>query len=128
MAFSTERLPDLDYNLEPFAGTGTIPEPTDVRLAAFRDALGHVAVEQLGLPRRRRSLARLAEDLGEIDPARLANCGELTDAFADLCAGHPSRGDLAVLPAAMRVSFFGWLLGLLAYADTGLSRRLTRAG
>ena len=100
-------VPKLDWDFTDFAGPddkGTIPEPSDDALDAFRDRLRDV----YGADFDPTDEAAVAQRMREID-AEAASL-EVLDATAELCQECPSTDQLRALPPRVRAAFLGWLL------------------
>jgi hypothetical protein len=107
-----EEVETLDYNFEPYAGTGTVPEPSAMQIQAFRKVLAEMVQDAMpevtGMedPRFMEAVTTwLGRDSSEMDE-------KVMHAVADLCTNQPSFDDLSSLPYRARQAFVGWLTGM----------------
>jgi hypothetical protein len=113
----SEEVTTLDYNFEPYASSGTIPEPSAYQIQVFKQGLAQL-VERMAeneeidldkLPPKeyaKRLSGLLSEDTTEQDE-------KVLHMIADVCTGQPSYDDLSALPFRARQAFLGWILGSL---------------
>lgn len=102
----------LEYNFEPYAGKGVIPEPTAGQIQNFRQALADLFgmlptpdTEQVsGQEVMRRVTEFLGRDTSEIE-------GKLLHAISDVCSNQPSYDELTELPYRAQQAFVGWISG-----------------
>jgi hypothetical protein len=109
----TEQVSALSYDLTPYAGKGTVPEPSALQIQSFRRVLAEMigempqpqadTADQMELVRR--VVEFLGKDTTEIDE-------KLTHAAADVCSGSPSYDELRDLPYRPMQAFLGWLVGM----------------
>jgi hypothetical protein len=113
----SEEVSALEYNFEPYAGKGTIPEPTSDQIAAFRKSLGELV--QAELP----AGVRSADDMAQADLAQTLSMylnrdtteidEKVLHMASAVCSDHPTFDELATLPFRARQAFLGWLVGIL---------------
>jgi hypothetical protein len=117
-----QEIGELTYNFEPWAGAGSIPEPSSVQIQAFRQALGEVFAlgqeegEEKQDPNDPAQFAKmlnqfLSQDTTEVDEKML-------HLAAAVCSDSPSFDDLQALPFRGRQAFLGWLVGVLLVPET----------
>jgi hypothetical protein len=105
----------LDYNFEPYARAGTIPEPSAMQIQAFRHALGEL-LSSLPTPERPTDddpavfSATLTEFLSRDTTEADEKILQIT---ADVCSNQPSFDELQMLPYRARQAFLTWLTGVL---------------
>jgi hypothetical protein len=110
----TDAVGVLEYNFEPYAGKGVIPEPSAIQIQAFRQALGEMLGEvdedssdkDEGVVFAKRLSEYLNSDTTEADEKSL-------HIVADVCSNQPSFDDLQALPYRARQAFLGWIVGML---------------
>ena len=113
----TEEVSTLDYNFEPYAGKGTIPEPSAMQIQVFKQGLAQMVeyaaraedIDVNTLPPKEfaeRLSKLLSEDTSEQDEKVLYM-------IADVCSSSPSFDDLQALPFRARQAFMGWIVGAL---------------
>ena len=115
----SEEVSSLEYNFEPYAGKGTIPEPSSFQITSFRKGLAQmveyaarnedidVDVEKLPTAEYAKRLSNLLrEDTSEYDE-------KVLQMIADVCSNTPSYDDLTALPFRARQAFLGWIIGAL---------------
>lgn len=112
--FSTVKVADESAAEILKEAKGTIPEPSQDALEAFQERLRSRIVDG-GLE----EIAALGDDPSTADVVSAISglpegaLGEMMndtlDAVADLCAGSPTREQINVLPARIRLAFIGWL-------------------
>jgi hypothetical protein len=115
----SEEVSSLEYNFEPYAGKGTIPEPSSLQITAFKKGLAQmveysarnedidVDVEKLPTSEYAARLSKLLrEDTSEYDD-------KVLHMIADVCSDTPSYDDLTALPFRARQAFLGWVIGAL---------------
>lgn len=114
MAFvARDSVEALDYDLTPYGGTGTIPEPTDEQQQAMFDRMRSMVVEMGLVPGQSRE--EIAVALSAAPEDLLARAKDtMLDALGEVCGDSPSREHLAKLPPRMRAAFLGWLTGELS--------------
>jgi hypothetical protein len=107
-----EEVLGLEYNFEPYAGAGQIPEPSSMQINAFRSALGTLYSESRANapdtedPDVEKITEFLSRDTTEIDE-------KLLHAVAAVCSDSPSFDDLSALPYRGLQAFMGWLTKVL---------------
>lgn len=106
---SSQQIEPLAYDFEEHGPSGVTPEPTQGTLTRFlgrlKEVTGDVGIE---------SPDELAAALDTFDEAKLEEVnGQMVDAVADLCQGHPTRDEIVALPVRIQQAWTGWLLGQL---------------
>lgn len=108
----------LDWDFSHFdAGEGTIPEPSDAKIATFFKELGALTKELIAKaeipdnPSAQDVLLALA-DLPEGE-SFLEMVQETAKIYAKLCSNKPSAAQLSKLPMRVRFRFYAWLRGEL---------------
>lgn len=110
----TDEVGALDYNFEPYAGKGTIPEPSTMQIQAFRQALGEMLGEVDEDSSNKVDDVALAKRLAEYLKSDTTEADEKSlHIVADVCSNQPSFDDLQALPYRARQAFFGWVVGML---------------
>jgi hypothetical protein len=113
----SEEVTSLDYNFEPYARSGVIPEPTAGQIQNFKKGLADLVeysaraedidIEKLSPAEYSKRLSGLlSEDTTEQDE-------KVLHMIADVCDGQPSYDDLSALPFRARQAFLGWIIGAL---------------
>ena len=115
----SEEVSSLEYNFEPYAGKGTIPEPSSFQITSFRKGLAQMVefsargedmdidVEKMPPSEYAKRLSGLLrEDTSEQDE-------KVLQMMADVCSNTPSYDDLCALPFRARQAFLGWIMGAL---------------
>jgi hypothetical protein len=113
----SQEVTTLDYNFEPYAPSGVIPEPTASQIQVFKKGLAQLVeysaraedidVEKLSPAEYAKRLSGLlSEDTTEQDE-------KVLHMIADVCSGQPSFDDLSALPFRARQAFLGWIIGAL---------------
>jgi hypothetical protein len=112
----SEEVSELEYNFEPYAGSGVIPEPSAAQVNAFRQGLGEFITAEMPSTKPAKDMdsdefvsvlnTYLSRDTTEIDE-------KVLHMASDVCSNQPSFDDLTVLPFRARQAFLGWLVGIL---------------
>lgn len=109
----SETIGTLNYNFEPYEGSGTIPEPSSAQVASFKRAIGTLISDSTpeDMPKKEEGITpsavkQLAEMLSK-DSSELEQ--KLLHSIAALCSDQPSFDILDALPYRAQQSFFGWI-------------------
>jgi hypothetical protein len=111
----------LDYNFDTIAKrypgrypelegvTGTVPEPSDDAVQTFQRRLTAATVDLLPVIDMddRVAVAKALRDMPEETFAKADQT--IIDAVGELCAGSPTREQIAALPFRLRRKFVAWL-------------------
>jgi hypothetical protein len=106
---------DWDFTAAGVKAKGTIPEPSDVLIGAFLDAVKklYTKAKEDGLaPEIDTALApeKMLEALSGITgDAYVEFMGNLAEIFAALCSDKPTKANLLALPMRVRVKFYAWV-------------------
>jgi hypothetical protein len=111
----------LNWDFTAFkAGKGTVPEPSDEKIAAFMKATMALAQTEGEAGAGLAALADAGEDpekmltaIAALPEDVLSGAKALIPAYAALCSGCPSAVQLGKLPPRVRYAFFTWLAGEL---------------
>jgi hypothetical protein len=105
-----DEVDELTYDFAPYAGSGSIPEPSSTQLADFRRALlellaeSQTASEGDSVPLVQQMQTYLAQDMTQMEE-------KLLHAVAALCSDSPSFDELNALPYRPAQAFLGWVAG-----------------
>jgi hypothetical protein len=114
----SEEVSELDFNFEPYGGSGKIPEPSAYQITRFKKGLAELVemsateddntkVDDMPTKEFAQRLSKLlSEDTSEQDT-------KVLHVIADVCSDNPSFDELEALPYRPRQAFFGWLVGVL---------------
>jgi hypothetical protein len=111
-----EEVSELEYNFEPHAGKGTIPEPTSDQITAFRKSLGELVESEMpaGMQSSEMEQGQFAQTLSTYLNRDTTEIDEkILHMASAVCSDHPSFDDLSLLPFRARQAFLGWLVGIL---------------
>lgn len=106
----TDQVDALSFDFTPYAGSGSIPEPSSEQIESFRRSLAELIAENStatgdGLTLIQQVQAYLAVDAGQVNEKML----HLT---AEVCSDSPSFDDLMALPFRPQQAFLGWIIGV----------------
>jgi hypothetical protein len=119
----SEEVGILNYNFEPYGGSGVIPEPSSVQIASFKRAIGAMIEEAVPdekdeAPKEKgitpHAVKRLAEMLSR-DSSEQEQ--KLLHVLAEMCSDSPSFDTLDALPYRAQQSFFGWISGTFLFPE-----------
>lgn len=111
-----DQVEPLAYDFGAYGPSGVTPEPSQGGLTRFltqiKDLAQVAGVDAADL--QDAAPAEVARVLDSLDEHKLEETnGQMVDALADLCQGHPTRDEIQALPARIQQAWTGWLMGQL---------------
>jgi len=108
----------LEYDFTTVTGykhrtaKGTIPEPSEEKIAAFLTSLRDTMKDTNGADVDLTDPSVFLAQLDQYDPDKfLSLYRSISVACAELCSGHPTAQQISDLPLRIRMQFFKWLFG-----------------
>jgi hypothetical protein len=104
-----ESIEELTYDFTPYAGKGTVAEPSALQIQNFRRALGEMIGTMAPNEEEDVSMYQRVQDFFSRDTTEIQD--KILHAAADVCSDHPSFDELAALPYRAQQAFLGWITG-----------------
>jgi len=104
---------ELTYDFTPYAGSGTIPEPSSLQIMAFQKGVAEL-FEALLPPDTPKDatvqvMAQVVTEYLTKDMAEVQD--KLLYVVSAVCSDQPSFDDLNALPFRAQQAFLGWVVG-----------------